>query len=228
MYESVFLFPTMRLLIITSLLCAATLGGTLVNPSFESPDLAKGSSAGLSGWSVSSSATSAGVWHIPAPQINVTAPDGNQIAYLSGAGATEVSFAQQTGYALGAGLQGFSAVGLRRGDGQSGSFMLEMWVGGNVVDGNIVGGVLLDSELFNVLSVDLSGFAPVTVSYDAAMGHSAIGEMLSVRVVRTGGGQVNVDNFAYSASLIEAVPEASTLGLMAAGMLAMVVLARRR
>lgn len=197
---------------------SASASAQISNASFEEPFLNSGfNSNGIQGWTNSSGST--GSWVLPAAGFFTTAaPDGRQIGYSN---ASSVS--SETGYAIEEGTQTLTIMAGRRSDGFAGSFALELWAGGSAVTGNIVGGNLLASALFDHTAVDPTSWHLLEVSYTALSGDVAIGQSVGIRMVRTAGSQMDFDDVRYNG----AVPEPSTLLAAAVGLVALRLRRRR-
>jgi len=189
----------------------------VVNGSFEDPVLAVAgefSASGIPGWTASGG--SLGVWRLPDPTyFQAEAPDGNQIGYSNGA-----AIAQQLPDVLVPGLGIASVLAGRRDDQYAGSFRFEMWAGGTVANGVVSGGTLLDSAEFDHTLYPAATFHPLVLSYEAAIDDPLLGEPLALRLVPTGGIQMNFDRVA--------LPEPSGFAATALPALLLGALARRR
>lgn len=189
----------------------------VVNGSFEDPALANAgdfSASGIPGWTASGG--SLGVWRLPHPTFfQAAAPDGIQIGYSNG-----TAIAQQLPDVLVPGLQLASLLAGRRDDQYAGSFDFEMWAGGTVANGVVTGGTLLDSAHFDHTLYPAATFRPLLLSYEAAVDDPLLGEPLALRMVRTGGAQMNFDRVA--------LPEPSGLAATLLPVLLLGALARRR
>lgn len=162
----------------------------VVNGSFEDPALTTAgsfSTAPIPGWT--SAGSNLGVWRLPHPiYFTALAPDGNQIGYSNG-----LAIAQQLTDVLAPGLQIASLMAGRRDDVYAGSFDFEMWAGGTVANGVVTGGVLLDSAHFDHTLYAASTFHPLVLAYEASAVDPLLGQPLAVRIVQTGGLQMNFD-----------------------------------
>lgn len=196
---------------------AGSASAQIANGSFEEPFLSSGyTQNGIDGWTTSGS--SAGVWVMPASGFfTAPAPDGRQIGYFNG-----TSIAQQTGFIIEEGLQSLTIMAGRRSDGFAGSFRLELWAGGTVSAGNVNGGTLLGSALFDHTQVEPTSWHQLQIDYTAASGDAAIGQAVDVRLVRTAGSQADFDLVQFNG----VVPEPGTVAAMGLGLFALV--ARRR
>lgn len=197
-----------RVFILAALGLAATAPAQLVNASFEEPSLPNGTfnASGITGWSVSGES---GVWNIPSASFfTIEAPHGTQIGYSNG------NFvAQQASISLVEGLNGVSLQAGRRSDGFAGSFDLQLWVGGTVSSGAVVtGGEMIASTSFNHLNVAPTSFTLIEANFVAQANDPRLGQALSVRMVKTAGSQMNWDDVQMTA-----VPEPTTLGILALG-----------
>ncbi len=194
-----------RIVIVCALGLTSLSQAQLVNASFEEPPVGAGVFNNLvAGWSDSGGG---GVWNIPLNGFfNLEAPDGTQIGYTNGN-----SLAQQSTASLVAGLNEVSVQAGRRGDSFAGSFNLELWVGGTVSLGSVAGGELLASSSFNHTTVNPNSFTLLTTTFNAASNDPRLGQLLSVRILRTTG-QANFDDVRMSA-----VPEPATLAALAIG-----------
>lgn len=197
---------------------ASCLSAVIVNPSFENPQSSL-TTNGIPGWSWSSNSVT-GVWRLPNGFFPAAAPDGSQIGYINGS-----ALAQQTGYTLLAGTHEVSVFAGRRGDGFWASFDLELWAGGTVETGDVVGGTLLGYTSFDFNSAALNSFTPLSVAYVADPTDPLLGEALSVRFRRTEGRQINVDAVSYS---FIPIPEPAVLSFAAVGLGVFALLFRRR
>ena len=188
-----------------------------VNGSFEDPVLANPgqfNTAAIPGWTASGG--NLGVWRLPHPTyFQAEAPDGNQIGYSNGA-----AIAQQLPDVLVPGLQLASVLAGRRDDQYAGSFRFEMWAGGTAANGVVSGGTLLDSAEFDHTVYAAATFHPLVLSYEAAIDDPLLGEPLALRMVPTGGAQMNFDRVA--------LPEPSGSAAMVLPALVLGALARRR
>jgi hypothetical protein len=180
----------------------------VVNGSFEEPPLANAgdfNTAPISGWTAAGG--NLGVWRLPHPTyFTVPAPDGNQIGYSNG-----VAIAQQLPDVLAPGLQIASVMAGRRDDTYAGSFDFEMWAGGTVANGVVTGGTLLDSAHFDHTLYSASTFHPLVLEYEADVEDPLLGQPLALRIVPTGGIQMNFDRVTlpepsgFAATLLPAV-----------------------
>jgi len=165
----------------------------VVNGSFEDPALPNAgqfNTAAIPGWTASGG--NLGVWRLPHPTyFPAQAPDGNQIGYSNGA-----TIAQQLPDVLVPGLQIASVLAGRRDDQYAGSFRLELWAGGTVANGDVVGGTLLDSAEFDHTLYAAATFHPLVVSYEPSIDDPLLGEPLALRLVPTGGIQMNFERVA--------------------------------
>ena len=189
----------------------------IVNGSFEDPALAGAgqfSPSGIPGWTASGG--NLGVWRLPDPSyFPAEAPDGNQIGFSNG-----VAIAQQLPDVLAPGLRIASVLAGRRDEQYAGSFRFEMWAGGTVANGVVTGGTLLDSAEFDHTLFPAATFHPLVLSYEAAIDDPLLGEPLALRMVPTGGAQMNFDRVA--------LPEPSGFAATALPALLLGALARRR
>lgn len=189
----------------------------VVNGSFEDPALGSAgefSAAGIPGWTASGG--SLGVWRLPNPTyFPVAAPDGSQIGYSNGN-----AIAQQLPDELVPGPHFASVLAGRRDDQYAGSFDFELWAGGTVADGAVTGGTLLDSAHFDHTLYPAATFRRLLLSYEAAGDDPLLGEPLALRMVRTGGVQMNFDRVT--------LPEPSGVAATALPALLLGALARRR
>jgi hypothetical protein len=182
----------------------------IINGGFENPAYGNGGfSEGLPGWTRNGEA---GHWNIFAGYnlFNAEAPEGTQILYSN---ATSVS--QQTAETLKVGETVLSTMAGRRSDSFAGSFDMELWAGGTAVSGFVNGGTLLASTKFNHLNVAPGSFTPLQIKYNATANDASLGQLLSVRFVRTGGIQMNLDNV-----VLNPVPEPATMAALALGLAA--------
>ena len=187
----------------------------LINASFEEPVMAQGSwgTAGLPGWTNGSGDT--GAWNIPSSSFFVAeAPHGTQIGY-----SNSIQVAQQSSVGLIEGLNEVTVMGGRRQDSFAGSFDLQLWVGGTVVNGTVIGGEMLSSTSFVHTTIPVSSFTLISTSFTAAANDPRLGQLLTVRFFKTSGSQMNWDDVRMSA-----VPEPMTM----VGLGAFALLLRRR
>lgn len=196
---------------------AVAAGAAVVNGSFEEPALANAgdfNTAPIPGWTASGG--SLGVWRLPHPTyFAAAAPDGDQIGYSNGA-----AIAQQLPDVLAPGLQIASVMAGRRDDVYAGSFDFQLWAGGTVANGVVTGGTLLDDAHFDHTLHPASTFHPLVLSYEAAVDDPLLGEPLALRIVPSGGAQMNFDRVA--------LPEPSRFVATALPALVLGLLARRR
>lgn len=189
----------------------------VVNGSFEDPVLANAgdfSSSGIPGWTAAGG--SLGVWKLPHPTyFPADAPDGDQIGYSNG-----TAIAQQLPDVLVPGLQLASVLAGRRDDQYAGSFDFELWASGTVANGVVTGGTLLDSAHFDHTPRPVGSFRRLVLSYEAAGDDPLLGEPLALRIVRTGGVQMDFDRVT--------LPEPSGFAATALPGLLLGALARRR
>ena len=177
-----------------------------INGNFENPPIGSGTfNLVLPGWSQSGGAA-AGVWNIPADfsQFDAEAPEGTQIGY-----SNNVSMAQQSSRILTQDAVTLYAFAGRRGDANAGSFTMELWAGGTVVNGVVSGGSLLSSVDFDHTQISASSFLEIQTGYTPTIGDPLIGQLLSARFERTAGLQMNMDRVSFSP-----VPEASSAMVM--------------
>ncbi|MEQ1905760.1 MAG: hypothetical protein ABL888_16350 [Pirellulaceae bacterium] len=206
-------------LLLTGFLTAPASALDIVNGNFENPPIGTGTfNLVLPGWSQSLDGQAAGVWNIPADfsQFDAEAPEGTQIGY-----SNNLSMAQQSSRILTADAVALFAFGGRRNDANAGSFFMELWAGGTVVNGDVSGGTLLSSVNFDHTLIAPSSFLNIQTSYTPILGDPLIGQLLSVRFVRTSGVQMNMDAVRFNA-----VPEPSSA--MAALIVGLVVGCKRR
>ena len=186
----------------------------VVNGSFEDPVLAVAgdfNTAAIPGWTAAGG--NLGVWRLPHPTyFPAAAPDGNQIGFSNG-----LAIAQQLTDVLVPGLQIASALAGRRDDQYAGSFDFQMWAGGTVANGVVTGGTLLDSAHFDHTLYPAATFRPLVLSYEAAVDDPLLGEPLALRLVPTGGLQMNFDRVALPepSGFAATLPPALILGALA-------------
>ncbi len=203
----------------TSVFAVAALSGIasawVVNGTFETPAYGPGEfTDGLPGWTKNGEA---GHWNIFQGYgfFDAEAPEGTQIFYGNG-----TSIAQQTLATLQAGDTSLSVMAGRRADAFAAGFRMELWAAGTVATGSVTGGTLLSSVDFDPVSIPLSSFTPLSLTYTATSNDANLGNLLSVRFVKTSGAQMNFDNVQLTP-----VPEPATMLALAAGL---GIMARRR
>lgn len=171
-----------------SCLASAAQAGLIANPGFEDPVIAPGSF--LNGTPPS--------WSGPTAQTflcGITAqlsalppiPEGNQVAFVnnfaSPDGPTSNALAQQIAADLETNIAYvFSASFGWRNDNAESRGRLELWCGGSVSQGNVVGGTLLASK---IVTLQKGQFVRETLVYNSLPPWDHIGERLSVRLVGT-------------------------------------------
>lgn len=199
----------------------------IINPSFEADVAgAQNLTAGtpITGWSTNG--TGQGSWDIRGPFgfgvwepfWTQTAPDGNQIAYINDGAA-----AQQTGFRVIEGVQTLSVMAGNRADAWvSADFTIQLWAGGTVSNGDVVGGRFLASHLVQMATITPGTFSPFSVSYTAGALDSSLGNLISVRLANFSGHQINVDDVDLQ---FAPVPEPASMVALTIGLVA---LARRR
>lgn len=162
------------------------------------------------------------------PFYSAAVPNGNQIAYFN-----EGPLAQQTGFTLLPGVSTLTVAIGNRGDGAtnlpsgpiSGTFTMELWAGGTVVNGNVLGGSLLATRTINSLTYTApTTYADASLDFNALGTDPRLGQLISIRFGYVSGHQFNIDNVRF----VEAVPEPMTLTVLGAGVLALVRRKRAR
>ncbi|MCE9559570.1 MAG: hypothetical protein K8R88_11520 [Armatimonadetes bacterium] len=190
--------------------CATTTAAFagIVNGGFENPSASAGNwtSAGIPGWSASATGTT-GVWNIPrATYFTIEAAEGTNIGYTNG------YMAQQVTDVLAVGKTTLSLFAGRRTDNNSTSFLIELWTGGTVTAGNVVGGTKLADTFYNVGLFAHTTHTPMGLTYTANVGHPQIGQPLTVRFVRSGPNeQIDIDDVQLNSPFATAVSGQLTL-----------------
>lgn len=190
---------------------AARVSAQILNPSFETPALTLGQNTfeGIPDWSVSG--TPVGVWYPAAGFFNTPVPDGNQIGYTNG----NTAVAQQLGTTLLPGSYTFSARIGQRNDTATGTLALELWAGGTVTTGNVIGGTLLSSAIYRPDIEQIKGnFVNGSTSYTALTGDPFIGQPLTVRFRGIDSVQTDFDDARLTIVGTAAAPEPGTLALL--------------
>ena len=159
------------------------------------------------------------------PQLET--PYGNQWGYVNT--ATTGALVQQTATVVAPGqVYTLSAAVGRRTDNPASTNAIEIWVGGAVANGSVVGGTLVASQpMAQVTGIFVQG----STSWSAPEGSPLIGQPISVRLVSSStGGQINWDNVSLTA--VRGVPTLSEwsmilLSLMLAGAAIVAIRTRR-
>ena len=216
---------------------AATLvsSAQIINPSFEADVVGFQNLNTLvpTGWSYGGS-SNAGSWDTRGsnndgwmPFYSAAVPNGNQIAYFN-----EGPLAQQTGFLLLPGVSTLTVAIGNRGDGAtslpsgpiSGTFTMELWAGGSVVNGSVLGGSLLATRTIDSLTYAASGtYSDASLDFNALPTDPRLGQAISIRFGYVTGHQFNIDHVRFA----EAVPEPMTLTVLGAGALALIRRKRR-
>ncbi|QDT73370.1 hypothetical protein [Lacipirellula limnantheis] len=157
---------------------------TINNHSFEDKIFRLGHYGnGIQAWTVYGG-TDVGTWRPTTAEFNLSTLDGDQIAYLHTGG----SAAQQlsTGLVLGqkyhlSALLGALSSGLNTKGGS-----LQLWAGGTVASGNVVGGTILGSLSVADNQLTPGLFLPFSTEITAPSSGPLRGELLSVRFVSNG------------------------------------------
>lgn len=185
----------------------------IVNAGFEDPVQSNNNftTGGINGWTNSGVS---GVWRpVSASFFSVPVPEGAQVGYING-----ISVAQQLASPLSIGSYTLSTQVGRRNDGDVGTIQIELWAGGAVASGIVTGGTLLTSALLAPADQTLGAFELLTAPTFVANGSTPqIGQLLSVRIVKLNGTQVDFDaiNVNFVGTSVEA-PEPGTLALLLA------------
>lgn len=184
------------LIVVATGLLSDALAAQIANPSFEA-----GADAG---WSTAGSVSGV-ISSFPTSEFTAArAPDGSQSAYFDG------TIAQQTSARFVEGTHTIIVYIGKRNDGSSAPVTLELWVGGTVSGGGVSGGEKLASK--DVVTADwYSGndhdnwgsgtFYRLEASYDVFAYDDFLtlypNELLSIRVVKGAGTQMDVDHVTY-------------------------------
>lgn len=178
-----------------ALAAPATAQNYVANPSFESPAIAPGGSTvgDIPGWT--GSLAGPVPFGIGYERAQLMTPNGNQWAYTND-GANAI--AQQTTKAVVANeVYELTAEFGRRTDNPAVTPSLELWVGGTVTEGGVVGGTRVGTQSVTPGS---GQFAPATVRWTAPAAGPLIGQRLSVRLANSSGAQANYDNVSLTAT----------------------------
>ncbi len=190
----------------------------IVNASFENPALL---SPGFTltappGWV---SDGTAGVWRYNpgASHFAAAPPDGTQLGYLNAR-----VLAQTTTTVLEQGITTLSWFSGRRFDSLEGVSQVELWAGGSLSStGAMTGGSLLNSKVIAVADVAKGAWKEFSFDYTAVANDPNLGKNLTIRFVKTSGGQTDYDHVR-----LNTVPEPATFLAIGLGLIA--VAARRR
>jgi len=177
-----------------ALAAPATAQNYVANPSFENPALAPGDSTfgAIPDWTGSLSGLFP--FGIGYERAELMTPTGSQWAYTNGPNA----LAQQTTKAVVANeVYELTAEFGQRTDNPAFTPSLELWVGGTVTAGGVVGGTRIGVQRVTPVA---GQFAPATVRWTAPAGGLLIGQRLTVRLVSSSGGQANYDNVSLTAT----------------------------
>ena len=178
-----------------ALAAPATAQNYVSNPSFEDPAVAPGGSTvgNIPGWT--GSLAGPVPFGIGYERAQLMTPNGNQWAYTND-GANAI--AQQTVKTVVANeVYELTAEIGQRTDNPGFTPTLELWVGGTVTDGGVVGGTLVGAQTVTPIS---GQFVPVTVQWAAPAGGPLIGQRLGVRLANSSGAQANYDNVSLTAT----------------------------
>ncbi|MBL8088497.1 MAG: PEP-CTERM sorting domain-containing protein [Chthonomonas sp.] len=190
----------------------------IVNASFENPAQLSGSFTQITppGW-VSDGI--AGVWRYNTGSLHfaVTPPDGSQVGYLNAR-----VLAQTTTTVLEQGITTLLWFSGRRFDSLEGVSQVELWAGGSLSStGAMTGGSLLNSRVIAVADVTKGAWKEFSFNYTAGANDPNLGKNLTIRFVKTSGGQIDFDHVR-----LNTVPEPATFLAIGLGVVALA--ARRR
>ncbi len=165
----------------------------VANPSFENPALAPDNSTvgSIPNWTGSQSSP----FGVAYERAELMTPYGVQWGYTNN-GANAI--AQQTTKTVVANeVYELTAEFGQRTDNPAVTPTLELWVGGTVTRGDVVGGTRVGVQSVTPVA---GQFAPATVRWTAPAAGPLIGQRLSVRLANSSGAQANYDNVSLTAT----------------------------
>lgn len=197
---------------------ASPASAQLTNASFENPPLNSGQFVNnMPGWSLSLD-FNGGVFRPPSTQFDFV-PEGAQIGFSNG-----TAFAQQSELTLTEGVTSVRSWVGRRQSGISASVKIQLFAGGVVSNGHVLGGTKIAEALVSIGNVPLRGWVQETASYTALASDPLLGQLLSVRFEKGDTAQqMNVD----MVELIQIVPEPTVILGMGIGIVAVLVQKRK-
>ncbi|WP_423779635.1 IPTL-CTERM sorting domain-containing protein [Brevundimonas nasdae] len=176
-----------------ALAAPATAQNYVANPSFETPALAPDESTvgSIPDWTGRQNSP----FGVAYERAALMTPNVTQWAYTnSGANA----IAQRTTKEVVANeVYELTAEFGQRTDNPAVTLTLELWVGGAVTRGEVVGGTLVGTQSVTPVA---GQFAPATVRWTAPSAGPWIGQRLSVRLANSSGAQANYDNVSLTAT----------------------------